>query len=152
MRPWRFAYQTRQFSLAEEYFRKGLAEDPGAFSPLVNLGGTLLSAGKLDEALKYNVYAVLARPEDALANSQLGQSYLAVGDLGLAQKYLEIARRLDPAHFSLPQLTLAEVHFRRNEPAAAAEALDDFLKHHPDWPTAQKVREAIRKLRESTVR
>jgi regulator of sirC expression with transglutaminase-like and TPR domain len=70
------------------------------------------------------------------------------GNFDLAVKYLEIARRIDAAHFSHPQLVLAEIHLRRGENAAAADALEDFLKHHPDYPTADKIRENIAKLRQ----
>jgi tetratricopeptide (TPR) repeat protein len=140
------AYQSRDFAHAESYFRKSLDQDPGSFEPLVNLGGVLLTVGKLDEALKYNQYAVLRRPNDALANAQLGMSYFALGNLDVAVKYLETAKRIDPAHFSYPQLTLAEIHLRRNERAAAAEEFRDFLKRHPDAPVAASIRAALEKL------
>jgi tetratricopeptide (TPR) repeat protein len=143
------AYQSRRYTDAEGYFRKALEQDEDAFEPLVNLGGVLLTLGKLDEALDFNLYAVLNRPNDALANSQLGMTYFAVNNLDLAQKYLEAARRLDPAHFSHPQMMLAEIHLRRHEPALAAAELEDFLRWHPDWPDAEKVRQAVEKLRNS---
>jgi tetratricopeptide (TPR) repeat protein len=141
------AYQSRQFADAERYFRTSLEQDRKAFEPLVNLGGVLLTLGKLDEALEFNLEATLDRPRDALANSQLGMTYFAVNNLTLAQKYLETAKRLDPAHFSHPQLTLAEVHLRRNEQGLAADELEEFLAHHPDWPKAREMRVTIAKLR-----
>ncbi len=141
------AYQTRNFERAESHFRQALEQDPEAFEPVVNLGGVLLTVEKLDEALKYNLYAVLLRSNDALANSQLGMNYFALGDLDRGLKYLTTAKQLDATHFSHPQLTLAEIYLRRNDPHAAADELDDFLKHHPDWPQAAKMREGIQKLR-----
>jgi tetratricopeptide (TPR) repeat protein len=141
------AYQSRRYQDAERYFRLALEQDPKGFEPLVNLGGVLLTLGKLDEALEYNLGAVLSRPNDALANSQLGMTYFAVNNFSLAQKYLEIAKRLDPTHFSHPQLTLAEIHLRRNEPVLAADELEDFLRQHPDWPNAADMRRAITKFR-----
>jgi tetratricopeptide (TPR) repeat protein len=141
------AYQSARYRDAERFFRTALAQDASSFEPMVNLGGVLLNLGELDEALQYNLYAVLSRPRDALANSQLGMTYFALNELTLAQKYLEAARRLDPAHFSHPQLTLAEVHLRRHEPAEAAGELEDFLRQHPDSPRAAAIREAITKLR-----
>ena len=141
------AYQTQQFARAEECFREALKQDPKAYEPLVNLGGVLVTVHKLDEAWKFNGFAVLERPGDALANSQMGMTYFGMGDLDRAVTYLEKARRLDPAHFSHPQLLLAEIHLRRNEPAAAADSLEDFLAHHPDWPQAAKMRETIDGLR-----
>jgi tetratricopeptide (TPR) repeat protein len=141
------AYQTRQYARAEECFRESLRLDPQAFEPLVNLGGVLITRHKLEEAWQYNGYAVLARPSDALANSQMGLTYFEMGSFDLAVRHLEKARRADPAHFSHPQLVLAEIHLRRGEKAAAAEALEDFLSHHPDWPQAARMREQIGELR-----
>jgi tetratricopeptide (TPR) repeat protein len=141
------AYQTARYPRAEQCFREALAQDPAAYEPLVNLGGVLLNLNKLDEALVRNQRAVLTRPNEPLANSQLGMTYFAAGDLDLAVKYLEIARHLDAAHFSHPQLTLAEIHLRRGDNAAAATDLEDFLSHHPDYPTAARIRETIEKLR-----
>jgi tetratricopeptide (TPR) repeat protein len=141
------AYQTRNFERAEECFREGLAADPGAYEPLVNLGGVLINLRKLDEAWKYNVYAVLVRPNDALAQSQLGMTYFQLGNLDLAEKHLREAVRLDTAHFSHPQLFLAEIRLRRGDRHATAEQLENFLKHHPDWPQADKMRQTISELR-----
>ena len=142
------AYQTRKYLRAEECFRTALAADPAAYEPLVNLGGVLLDLRKLDEAMSCNLHAMLTRPNDALANAQLGLTYFAVGNFDLAQKYLERAVEIDPAHFSHPQLVLAEIHLRRGEKRAAAGNLEDFLKHHPDYPQAEKMRETIAKLRQ----
>ena len=142
------AYQGRSYKEAEDNFRRGLAADPQAFEPLVNLGGVLLNLGRVDEALQYNLHAALRRPSDALANSQLGMSYFLSGSLDLAAKYLTLARQLDPAHFSHPQLLLSEIHLRRNEQAAAIEELEDFLRRHPDAPEAPEVKSTIRRLKE----
>jgi Tfp pilus assembly protein PilF len=142
------AYQTHKFDRAEECFRQALQQDPGAFEPLVNLGGVLVTVHKLDEAMDYNLRAVLARPNDALANSQLGQTYFELRQMDLAQKYLERARQIDPAHFSRPQLLLAEIHLRRGERRQAAAVLEEFLKYHPDWPQAVRMRQTIVELRQ----
>jgi Tfp pilus assembly protein PilF len=142
------AYQTHRYERAEECFREALRADETMFEPLVNLGGVLLTLNKLDEAWRYNGYAVLARPNDALANSQMGMTYFAMGNYGLAEKHLEKARQADPAHFSHPQLVLAEIYLRRGERDKAAAAMEDFLAHHPDWPRAAKMRETIAELRQ----
>jgi tetratricopeptide (TPR) repeat protein len=141
------AYQTREYPRAEEFFRRALEAEPGAYEPLVNLGGVLLNLQRFKEALEYNLYAVLTRANDALANSQLGLTYFELGRLELAEKYLRTAIKLDPGHFSHPQLPLADIYLRRNEPAQAADMLELFLKHHPDAPAAEKMREAIAGLR-----
>jgi tetratricopeptide (TPR) repeat protein len=137
------AYQTRKYTRAEECFREALAQNPKMYEPLVNLGGVLINLRKLDEAYQYNLHAVLTRPSDALANAQLGMTYFEVGNHTAAEKYLRKAVEIDPAHFSHPQLLLAEIHLRRGNPDAAADVLEDFLKRHPDWPHATALREKI---------
>ncbi|HWC99593.1 MAG TPA: tetratricopeptide repeat protein, partial [Candidatus Sulfopaludibacter sp.] len=86
------AYQTQQFDRAEECFRNSLSQDPRAYEPLVNLGGVLVTERKTDEAWKYNAFAVLERPGDPLANSQMGMTYFQMGNLEQSAKYLEKAR------------------------------------------------------------
>jgi tetratricopeptide (TPR) repeat protein len=137
------AYQTQRYPRAEECFREALRQDPAAYEPLVNLGGVLINLHKLDEAYDYNLHAVLTRPNDALANAQLGMTYFGLKTFDLAEKYFRRAVELDAAHFSHPQLFLAEIHARRGDTRAAAADLENFLQHHPDWPQAAKMREQI---------
>ena len=56
------------------------------------------------------------------------------------------AREIDPAHFSHPQLTLAEIYVRRGDRESALAELRDFLKRHPDSPQAAAAREKIANL------
>jgi Tfp pilus assembly protein PilF len=141
------AYQHGDYELAEKYFRTALEHEPGAFTPVVNLGGTLLSLKRFKEALPYNQHAVAERPFDALANSQLGQNYYYLGDFERALKYLEEAKRLDPSHFSQPQLVLADIHLRRGERARAIAELEDFLARHPESRNAETARRWLEEIR-----
>lgn len=140
------AYQSGQYGDAEADFRKALEADPEAFEPLVNLGGVLLNLQRQQEALGYNQRAVLRRPNDALANSQLGLCYFELGQPERAEKYLKTAVQLDPAHFSHPQLTLARIYAQRGDFPAARAQLSDFLARHPDSPQAGAVRGMIAEL------
>jgi tetratricopeptide (TPR) repeat protein len=106
-----------------------------------------INLSKFEDALQYNLYAALTRPNDALANSQLGMSYFYLGKLDLAQKYLTAAKHLDPAHFSHPQLMLAEIALRRQDRTAAARELEEFLRYHPDSPQASQIKEKLAQLR-----
>ena len=143
------AYQTQRYADAERYFLRALEADNNAYEPVVNLGGVYVTIGKFEEAWKYNLNAVLRRPNDALAQSQMGMTYFGLGRYDLAEKYLLEAIRLDPAHFSHPQLTLAEIYVRRGDNARAAEQLEDFLRRHPDNPARDSIRTVISKLRGS---
>jgi Tfp pilus assembly protein PilF len=141
------AYQTRQYLRAEECFRNALKQDSRMFEPLVNLGGVLIHLRKLDEAYEYNLQAVLARPNDALANAQLGMTYFEVGNSEAAEKYLKRAAEIDPSHFSHPQLLLGEIYLRRGDTKSAAQVLAAFLERHPDWPQAAAMRAKIAEWR-----
>ncbi len=140
------SYQIQRYTDAEANFRRALDADPEAFEPLVNLGGVLLNLWQAEQATGYNRRAVDRRPNDALANSQLGLSYFESGDLDMAETYLKTAVRLDPAHFSHPQLILAEIYLRRGDMPAARAALSSFLEHHPDSPEAAGIRQKMASL------
>ena len=137
------AYQTRQYELAEERFRESLKQDPDLYSPLVNLGGTLLSQRRYQEALSVNVQAVKAMPDDPLAHSQLGQSYYWMDQLEEAERHLRQAKALDPSHFTYPQLVLIQIYRRKGDLASAARELEEFIKLHPDTDLAREIRKKM---------
>jgi Tfp pilus assembly protein PilF len=141
------AYQTGSFERAAACFEKALAANPRAYEPLVNLGGVLINLSRFEQAREYNQHAVLLRPNDALGNSQLGITFFELGKDGEAEKYLRRACELDPAHFSHPQLVLAQIHIRQNRRAEAAADLEAYLKAHPDAPNAAELRGDIATLR-----
>ncbi len=141
------AYHANRYSDAERYFRQALQHDPGAYPPALNLGGVLLNLRRYPEALGYNLYSVEQQPRDTLANAQLGMNYLFLGRFEPALKYLKEAKRLDPGHFTYPQIYLAEIYLRQRDRKAALSELEDFLKRHPDAPEAQKVRAELSRIR-----
>ncbi|MBI4459533.1 MAG: tetratricopeptide repeat protein [Acidobacteria bacterium] len=142
-------FQKQQYAAAERYFRQALALEPEAFEPLINLGGALLALERPQEALEINRRVQQSNPQDALANAQLGLSYFLLGDHEEAIVYLRKTKELDPAHFSKPQLSLAEIYLRNSKEAAALGELQDFLSHHPDSPEAKDVHAAIEQIQQS---
>ena len=139
-------FQRREYSSAERFFRQALEQNPQAYEPLVNLGGALLAQGRGREALAINLHAQNAQPKDALANAQLGLSYFLLGDYERAAAFLQLTKEIDPAHFSNPEIPLAEIYLQRSDNAAAVRELEDFLKVHPDSPQARNVRAVIQKI------
>ncbi len=142
------AYEQRNYKTAERDFRQALLADPNAYAPLVNLGGVLMNLGDYQQAWEYNFHAVLKRPNDALANAQLGIACFSLRKMDPAEKYLLQAEKLDPGHFSHPQLFLAQIYLRRRDFNRAAAQLEDFLKYHPDWLPAAELKKKIQELRE----
>jgi tetratricopeptide (TPR) repeat protein len=97
--------------------------------------------------LEINQRAVRARPDDALGQSQLGQSYYFLGRLDEAEKHLKEAKAIDPSHFSFPQLVLAELYQRRGNYPALVGELEEFLRLHPDSEEAPAVRTSLERVR-----
>jgi Tfp pilus assembly protein PilF len=145
------AYQTRDFSAAEQDFRTAIAAEPSAFEPAANLAGVLLSEGKFEESLSVNQRALASRPADALANVQAGIAYFSLGDYDRAEAALLQTLRVDPSHFSKPQLFLADIYLHRGDGASALETLKDYVARHPDAADADRQRQRIRRL-EQTLR
>ncbi len=140
------AFQSGDDARAETMFRKSLSADPNAFEPLVNLGGVLLKRNAPVDALLFNRSAVKERPEDALANAQLGMTYFKLEQFDQAEPYLLAAQRLDPAHFSQPQLFLAAIYARRGNRSAAIKELKDLLAIRPDGPLSESIRRDLAQL------
>jgi tetratricopeptide (TPR) repeat protein len=141
-------YQTANYAQAEKCFRSALEADLNFYPPLVNLGGVLLNLNRPEEALRYNQYATLREPNDALAHSQLGMTYFLLRRYELAERALKEAIRLDAAHFSHPQVVLAEMYVQLRRWNDAEAQLEEFLKLHPDDAKAREVRETLRQLRQ----
>ena len=140
------AFQTGDDDRAESLFRKALAADPGGFEPLVNLGGVLLKKKAAYDALPFNQRAVRDRPEDALANAQLGMTYFRLDQFDQAEQYLLAAKRLDPAHYTQPQVFLADIYLRRGNRKAAIQELEDVLALRPDGPLSDSIRHNLAQL------
>ena len=141
------SYQSGKYADAEKYFRRALEAEPGLYDALVNLGGVLLNLRRYQEAFEYNQYAALERPDDALAQSQLGLNHFLLGRMEPAVEHLKRAKKLDPAHFSQPQLTLAEIYTRRGDRVAAVRELEEYVKLHPDAEDAEGVKKQIEKFK-----
>ncbi len=140
------SYQKQDYAQAESHFRKALEADPRAYAPLVNLGGALNSLERFEEAAEVNRRACRARPDDPLANSQLGVSYWALGREAEAIDSLQRAKQLDPGHFSYPQLVLAQIFLSRRDFARTRQELEEFLQLHPDSSNAPRARLLLEQL------
>ena len=145
------AFQTGDDGRAEAQFRKALDADSGSFEALVNLGGVLLKKATRNkeapaEALPFNQRAVRDRPEDALANAQLGMNYFKLDQFDQAEQYLLAAKRLDPAQFYQPQIFLAEIYTRRGNRIGAIRELEEVLAIRPDGPLSDSIRHNLAQL------
>ena len=142
------AYKADDYEQAEEYFRAALRHDPEAFAPMVNLGGALLSQQRIDDALPYNLMAQSMRPDDALANAQLGMNFFYKQQFDKARNHLLRAKEADRGHFSHPQFFLAEIYVRAGKPQAARRELEELMRLHAGAPAAELARQALARVKD----
>ena len=98
------------------------------------------------EALEFNRHVQNERPRDALANAQLGLNYFLLGDNDRALTYLELAKELDPGHFSNPQVSLAESTCGAPNWRQPAGNWKSSWNTNPDGPQAESARRTIQKI------
>lgn len=143
------AYRSQNLEKAESYFQEALKQEPDSYPPLVNLGGVLLSQGKIQESLPLNQQAVKLRPDDPLAHAQLGYNYFLLQQNEGAEKHLKQAKKLDSKHFSAPRLVLAELYSQMGNLAAELVELEEFLKFHPDSDLVPDIVKKVEQVRRS---
>ncbi len=140
------SFVSREYAKAEKYFREALKYDSNSFSPIVNLGAALYALGRIEESLIFNQTAVSLNPRDPLANSQLGLSCLALKKYPEAEDHLLKCKSLDPAHFSHPQLTLAELYRQLQDTEGMIRELKEFVFFHPDDEKVPALRRILEEL------
>ena len=117
--------------IQEALMRQRLRKYPGDFAAHANLGATLQSMGRLDEALAHLDAAATARPNDAAAANNLGAALLAAGKGGEALEQFRRAVRLSPT-FADARYNLGTALLARGETRAAIEELRQVLAIRPD--------------------
>ena len=142
-------HRARRYEEAIELFRSAARVDSEAFTPHLNLGGSLLEAGRPIEALEANGRALELDSNDPLAHAQMGIALFTLGHYEPALFHLNEAKRIDPGSAASPQLILAEIYFRQGRKNTALLELEEFLALHPDLPSAVNVRKEIESLKET---
>jgi tetratricopeptide (TPR) repeat protein len=138
-----YYHRKGEYSRSAGYFSKAARLEPGFFPAWVNLGGSLLASGDLDSALAANRKAVELRPNDPLANSQMGINYFYLRNYSEAKKYLLNVLSLDPSSANSPQLFLAHIAFAERQPADAEHYIRSYLELHPNSPQSPHLQRTL---------
>lgn len=140
-------YYLREIALAERDFQKALSLDSNDPDLNNNYGWFLCQVGRGKEGIEYFQRAIrnplYETPGKAYANA--GACYLKLGDLVAAEGLLQNSLNLMPDN---PQakLQMANLHYRRGEFDAAAQALQDFSANEPNAETLWLLVRVQRKL------
>jgi Flp pilus assembly protein TadD len=117
--------------LQEALMRRRLQKYPGDFVAHANLGATLQSMARLDEALVHIGAAAAARPDDAAAANNLGAALLAAGRGEEAIAQFRRAVHLSPT-FADARYNLGTALLSRGETRSAIDQLQRVLAMRPD--------------------
>jgi tetratricopeptide (TPR) repeat protein len=144
----------KKYDLAEESFRKVLADDPKSAMTLNYLGYMLADRGtRVEEALGYIRRAVALDPQNGAYLDSLGWAYFRLGNYDLAEENLRLAgervgndptvqQHLGELYLKTGRLKLATTHFERaveewNKTIPAEVDSDDLARVQKELESAR---------------
>jgi tetratricopeptide (TPR) repeat protein len=131
---------------AVEVFQQAQKLRPQHSWAYVGLGLALNNKQDYRAAAQHLEKAVELEPNSVNAQFQLGQAAFKLGDHDRAIKCFEQVIALDPKFNPLAYKTLASIYVTRQNPQAAARALESYLAQFPDAADAEKVKQILTKL------
>lgn len=134
---------------ADQAFLGALKIDPESFAALVNRGIVNVMMKRYGESVPVLRKALKANEQSAVAHYFLGQSLANLGLFSDAEKELLRALQLGKEEMKEAHRILAIIYSARGAKKEAADELEAYLKLAPNTPDAEKIKDQIRKLRET---
>lgn len=134
---------------ADDAFREALKLDPESFPALTNRGIANVMMKRYGEAVPVLRKAVKKHDQSAVVHYFLGQALANLGLFDEAEKELLSAIKHGKEEMKEAHRILAIIYSARGAKPQAANELETYLKLAPDTPDAEKLREMIRKLKET---
>jgi Flp pilus assembly protein TadD len=134
---------------ADQAFQGALKIDPDSFPALVNRGIANVMMKRYGESVPILRKASKANDQSAVAHYFLGQALANLGLFNDAEKELLKALQLGKEEMKEARRILAIIYSSRGAKKEAADELETYLKLAPNTPDAEKLKEQIRKLRET---
>ena len=125
------AFSLRRFDEAAGYFRKTLELRPDHDHAVTMLAGTYREMGNDAAAIAGFEYHLARSPKDADAHCELGELYLARGDLSKADELFRKALSLD-RRAAQATVALGVISERRGDRAGAERFMREALTTRPD--------------------
>ena len=132
---------------AQAAFQTALEIDPQLGDALLGLGRVYNNRSRFVEAEQELLKALSADSSTWQVNYELGRACLGLKKNQEAEKYLRQARAASPSYAPVYYL-LAQVLLLQDRPLEAIPEMEAYLKYAPTGPTADKVRDLIRRINE----
>lgn len=134
---------------ANEAFQGALKIEPESFPALINRGIVNVMMKRFGEAVPLLRKALKNHDQSAVGHYFLGQALANLGLFDDAEKELLSALQLGKEEMKEAHRILAIIYSSKGDKKKAADELDTYLKLAPTTPDAEKIKDQIRKLRES---
>ena len=138
--------QEQKLEHAEAAFEKALSIEPQLPEGLLGLGRLRNYQSRFADAEDYLLQAAKGSPGAWQINSELGRTYFGLRKNAEAERYLRHARAVNPPSPSV-YLMLAQVLLLLDRPLEAVPEMEAYLRLAPESPTADRVRDAIRRIK-----
>jgi Flp pilus assembly protein TadD len=142
-------HRAHDYQKAIQCFRKVTEIDPDFYLGWLNLGGSLLASGALQQALEAQLRALALRPDDITANALTAMSCFRLRRYPEARERFVKVAELDPVSASLPHFYLALISMAQNETAEANGYIRSYLEIHPNSPRSPYLRKVLDNLASS---
>lgn len=134
---------------ADATFQSALKIDPESFPALINRGIANVMLKRYGEAVPVLRKALKNQEQSAVGHYFLGQALANLGLFDDAEKELLASLQLGKEEMKEAHRILAIIYASRGEKKRAASELEAYLKIAPDTPDAEKLKDQIRRLKES---
>jgi tetratricopeptide (TPR) repeat protein len=136
---------------AEAAFHEALRIDPNLSEALLGMGRVRNIQSRFAEAEDLLLKARSADAQVWQVNYELGRACAGLGKDAEAEDYLRTATTAAPAYAPVYYL-LAQILLRLNRPLEAIPEMEAYLRIAPEGPTADKVRDLIRRIKDQNSR
>ena len=141
--------QTRDMAKAEDVFLQAVAADSEAADPYLNLGHLYYETRHYARAEQMLREGLRRDPRAAMGFFFLGLTEARTGKVQEAETNLQEALEQDDPRVVSAHLVLAELYMD-SQPSKAREQLEEYLKIRPEDPQADRIRQALARLKAKT--
>ncbi len=142
--------RTNKLQDADEAFQEALKIEPDSYSPMVNRGIANVMMKRYGEAVPILRKVVVKNSESAVGRYFLGHALANLGLFADAEKELLKAVDLGKGQMQEAHRILAVIYTQRGNTRKAVENLETYLQLKPTAPDAERLREKLRQLKESS--
>jgi tetratricopeptide (TPR) repeat protein len=142
--------RTNKLQDADDAFQEALKIVPDSYPPMVNRGIANVMMKRYGEAVPILRKAVIRNGESAVGHYFLGQALANIGLFADAEKELLKSVELGKGQMQEAHRILAVIYTQRGDTRKAADQLETYLLLKPTTPDAERLKQKIQQLKESS--